>query len=510
MANHNSRTGIRTSGCQRVQVSCNEVTNSDLLYAQYSSEAQAGIRNWLGQDLLFSCNSVDRTTSGMLFSGGTSNTELRGNEFHRHRWGLHLENAVIGEQEHRGNLWFDPAPANGFQAVCVPATNAIDNLFFVDPTIAANGGNPLPASISPDQGWFFVVPGMNFSCDDESECAGFKERCITCADSLWRKVAEGTVENATYTPETRWIMKGDLYKLLTEEPWRMDGDGLLQAFYAEVEADVLALLKDMDTEQLALYQLDPSVMAALEQGAAQLAALRTQLQVEIAALGDSSLTVAQQQLHAQAILGLQAGISELLTYHGQALQLAAAGRVLTADGVKATNATIAAGTLIEANHKAVNEVYLSTVAKDLDVFTPEQAVVLFSVADQCPLTGGNAVFRARALYSLIDDALEFDDAELCLQQGLITKRLGGGMALGCSVIPSPAREQATLVLSVPLSTPAWMVLTNSLGVEVLRVRVPADQARTAFGIQGLAPGIYHYTLLNPNGNIGGGRLAIER
>jgi hypothetical protein len=55
-----------------------------------------------------------------------------------------------------------------------------------------------------------------------------------------------------------------------------------------------------------------------------------------------------------------------------------------------------------------------------------------------------------------------------------------------------------------------MVLTNSLGVEVLRVRVPADQARTAFGIQGLAPGIYHYTLLNPNGNIGGGRLAIER
>jgi hypothetical protein len=34
--------------------------------------------------------------------------------------------------------------------------------------------------------------------------------------------------------------------------------------------------------------------------------------------------------------------------------------------------------------------------------------------------------------------------------------------------------------------------------------------RTAFGIQGLAPGIYHYTLLNHQGAIGGGRLAIER
>jgi len=77
-------------------------------------------------------------------------------------------------------------------------------------------------------------------------------------------------------------------------------------------------------------------------------------------------------------------------------------------------------------------------------------------------------------------------------------------------VPNAAREQATLVLSAPLRTPAWLVLTNALGAEVKRVQVPADQARTSFGIQGLAPGIYHYTLLNHQGAIGGGRLAIER
>jgi hypothetical protein len=510
MASQNSRTGIRTSGCQRVQVSCNEVTNADPLFAQYASEAQAAVRNWLGQDLLFSCNSVDRTTSGMLFSGGTSNTELRGNEFHQHRWGLHLENAVIGEQEHSGNLWFDPAPMNGFQAVCVPADNAIFSPFFVDPSIPSSGGNPMPTSISPDQGWFIPDNGQNFSCDDQSECAGFKERCGTCADSLWRKVADGTVVNAAYTSETRWILKGDLYKLLTEEPERLQGDGLLQTFYAEVEADVLAQLKDLEAEQLALYQLDASVLDALEQGAVQLAALRAQLHVEVAALGDSSLSATQLQAHAQAILGLQAGMAALLGYHGQALELAATGRALTAESVKATNAAIATGTLIEANHKAVNEVYLGTVAKDIDVFTPEQAAVLLAVADQCPLTGGNAVFRARALYSLIDDAQEYDDAMLCLQQGLITKRLEETVASACTVVPNPAREQATLVLSTPLSAAAWLVLTNALGAEVKRVQVPAEQMRTAFGIQGLAPGIYHYTLLNHQGAIGGGRLAIER
>ncbi|MFN6114565.1 MAG: hypothetical protein ACK46C_01660, partial [Flavobacteriales bacterium] len=90
------------------------------------------------------------------------------------------------------------------------------------------------------------------------------------------------------------------------------------------------------------------------------------------------------------------------------------------------------------------------------------------------------------------------------------KRLEETVASACTEVPTPSREQATLVLSTPLSAAAWLVLTNALGAEVKRVQVPAEQMRTAFGIQGLAPGIYHYTLLNHQGAIGGGRLAIER
>ncbi len=190
--------------------------------------------------------------------------------------------------------------------------------------------------------------------------------------------------------------------------------------------------------------------------------------------------------------------------------IAGNGLAVTAESVSATNAMVQAGELIKANHKTVNHVYLNTVAQDIEEFTTQQAEDLFAVANQCPLTGGNAVFRARSLYTLIDDEQEYDDSALCLQEGLITKRLPETAPLVCSIIPNPAHDQATLVLPAPLAEPASLLFTNALGAEVMWLQVPADQVRTAFDTQGLASGIYHYTLFNSAGALGTGRLAIDR
>ncbi len=42
-----------------------------------------------------------------------------------------------------------------------------------------------------------------------------------------------------------------------------------------------------------------------------------------------------------------------------------------------------------------------------------------TVAYQCPMAGGNAVFRARAIYSLMNENAEYDDQFICLQQGIV-------------------------------------------------------------------------------------------
>lgn len=193
-----------------------------------------------------------------------------------------------------------------------------------------------------------------------------------------------------------------------------------------------------------------------------------------------------------------------------AMQLAATTKALTADNIKAANAGLGTSELIETNQKQVNEVYLSTIAKEVKDFTPEQAAELYAIADQCPMMGGNAVYRARALYSLIDEEQVYDDEALCLAHGIITKRLMEPTPNTVNVIPNPASNEATLVLTMEQETPGMLIIFDALGAEVARHTVPAGSQRHAFSTATLAPALYHYKVLVADGVIGDGKLTIVR
>ncbi|MCC6575706.1 MAG: hypothetical protein IT228_00025, partial [Flavobacteriales bacterium] len=73
-----------------------------------------------------------------------------------------------------------------------------------------------------------------------------------------------------------------------------------------------------------------------------------------------------------------------------ALLLAAGTNARSTHPAQGTDAAPVTSELIEANEKAVNEVYLATIGKDVDGFTTTQANDLFAIANQCPMVGGNA------------------------------------------------------------------------------------------------------------------------
>jgi len=200
----------------------------------------------------------------------------------------------------------------------------------------------------------------------------------------------------------------------------------------------------------------------------------------------------------------------LPAWNTAALQVAATTKALTADNVKAVNAGLATSELIETNQKQVNEVYLATIAKDADGFTPGQVAELFAIADQCPMMGGNAVYRARALYSLIDEEQAYDDEALCLAHGIIVKSLVNAVPNAVSVIPNPASDEATLVLTMEQETPGMLIIFDALGAEVARHTVPAGSQRHAFSTVALAPALYHYKVLMADSVIGNGKLTIVR
>ena len=191
-----------------------------------------------------------------------------------------------------------------------------------------------------------------------------------------------------------------------------------------------------------------------------------------------------------------------------ALNVDGAVRSLTAESARAANAALGATELTEAN--AVNEIYLATIGKEVDHFTVDQTSTLFAIANQCPMVGGNAVFRARALYSLLDDTQTYDDELLCLQHGILVKSLKPLVPTALSGLPNPAMDEAVLVLDEVLEEPGTLVVFDALGGGVLRLLIPADQRRTPFSTCALAPGLYHYYVIGTGGVIGRGKLTIVR
>jgi len=508
--NGHNLTGIQLNGCKRPEVSCNNVKGDN---NGFPEDAQAAIRNMMGSDVLISCNDVDSTANGIMFNFVTPNTEVRGNHFHNHKWPLHLDGtAVIGEQDRRGNLWDPNAATPVLGAWYEDSLNAFANPFYYYPE-TISGGNTAPPSVWPTFGWFNFSLGSNYDCsDDEGEdyCSQFNERGKERLTDLDVRVAEDSLENDPYTEETKWMLKGRLFKKLDENPEFVDSLEVMADLYDELQSSSTAAFKEIDDGQLALYVMDSIIVIQLKQNRTQIDSLMIMLSEGMEQIGDSTLTTAQRAAIIAGLSGYRESIRDLSAWNAMALQVASISKELTADEINATNASVTTSELIEANEKSVNSIYLATIGKDADEFTAYQASELFDIASQCPMLGGNVVFKARSLYWLIDDAQDFDDALLCLPYGIVVKRLTVSEPNGVTVVPNPATDEATLMLMKQLDGPGVFLVFDAFGAEVICYQIPAEASRLAFSTVSLAPALYHYSVRGLSGIIGNGKLMIVR
>ncbi len=507
--NTSNYVGVQLLGCSDTEVSCNTVNGATEDYVQ---SGQAAIRNVKGKRPYISCNTVNKTTNGLLFSGESYGADVRGNHIHKHRWGLHLDGtAIIDAQVLKGNLWYEPA--QGMEAWYeVSDPQSLQSLFKVDP-ITLNGGSTWPPNWSPYD-WFTQEPGTTYDCardHDANYCDQFDgKRCLKCENGLDRRIAADSLTNDPYTEQTKWTLKGDLYAKLDEAPELRDSLPDMEAFHTALQYDVIGLLKAVEDGRGALADVDSTVAAELTANQEQMASVLELAKGALTQLEDTTLTTAQQQAIIATLAGYQQNIRSLAEYNATVAQLARDTKVLTAEGIRAANAALGATELTETNAKQVNEVYLATIGREVDDFTPQQTATLYAIANQCPMVGGNAVFRARALYSLIDAAQDYDDIQLCLQQGIIVKSLRAPATSALNVVPNPASDEATLVLTEVLDGPGVFVVFDALGAEVVRYAVPAETLRHTLNTAALAPALYHYQVRGPSGLLGVGKLTIVR
>lgn len=165
----------------------------------------------------------------------------------------------------------------------------------------------------------------------------------------------------------------------------------------------------------------------------------------------------------------------------------------------------------EENAKKVNDIFLSTVAKGIDIFTTQQASELYDIANQCPLAGGEAVYQARAMYSLIDEDAYYLDKELCILPGnnwrkSETKNIEKVFEL----YPNPAQNTVTLYYPTIKQDVNTLYIYDALGKIVNASVLEANVNEHIINIRHLTGGVYYYKMLHNETDTFSGKLVIVK
>jgi hypothetical protein len=161
--------------------------------------------------------------------------------------------------------------------------------------------------------------------------------------------------------------------------------------------------------------------------------------------------------------------------------------------VKSYNLNITATEIYEENEQEVNDLFMRTLALGDALFDSLNQARLFAIADQCPLEGGDGVYRARSLYALIDPGAAYDDEQLCrsAERPVASANEPGIIEPPFNLFPNPARDYILIELVFDIeNAAAGFSVYNSYGYEVRRIQIPAGGRKFFLDTSGLPSGVY--------------------
>lgn len=163
---------------------------------------------------------------------------------------------------------------------------------------------------------------------------------------------------------------------------------------------------------------------------------------------------------------------------------------------------------IEQNEKTVHEIYLKTVAQNILSYTEAQLTALYAIAQQCPFSGGMAVYQARTMLGLGGDQLAYDDQTNCSlgfykkgeeEDEVANPEMIKGVAV-LSVFPNPADDQITIYHNIADGKTVEINVINTLGQTVHTQLVNWSEFSSTIDVSRWATGLYDI-LFKINGKV---------
>ncbi|MCO6492508.1 MAG: T9SS type A sorting domain-containing protein, partial [Phaeodactylibacter sp.] len=168
------------------------------------------------------------------------------------------------------------------------------------------------------------------------------------------------------------------------------------------------------------------------------------------------------------------------------------------DEAELSNNAISASEVFEVNEQDVNAMFLETVAIGIDTFTETQITALWELANQCPLSGGDAVFKARSLYSLIDPSVKYEDEERCASEPEEKPApvQEAEIAASFQLIPNPAKDELNVKLAAPVESNTWFIVQDMQGRIHLKKDLNSGGTMYNIDTSQFPSGIYYCTIKN--------------
>ncbi len=165
--------------------------------------------------------------------------------------------------------------------------------------------------------------------------------------------------------------------------------------------------------------------------------------------------------------------------------------------------------LMELNSKTVRNIYINSFVSGVDTLTGRQYEDLYSIAIQCPLEGGKAVYEARALLNLLNEGF-IDYDSLCLVSS--NNRMGDQeMKEQYTIIalfPNPASSSVIISLSGNIYESGMIEIFNDLGEKIEEVPIGSLYTHFDLSLEKVKSGIYNIVIRGQNGSFDSCKLVV--
>ncbi len=174
------------------------------------------------------------------------------------------------------------------------------------------------------------------------------------------------------------------------------------------------------------------------------------------------------------------------------------------------NEQIVDGKLYESAQKAINTLYLNKLNRDgVSDFSVEEKQQISYLAHQCVYTYGNAVYLARALYSLEHPEEIMMDYLLCANSYKNEEEtLVGERIIDVKIIPNPADQKVLVVCDLRGYEKGELQITDITGHQILSQSLNTGVPITEINTSQLAAGIYSVRIIADQQLINGKKIVI--